>query len=240
MTISVKDVDINYIQYGSGPDVILLHGWGQNIEMMKPLGDKLEKDYRVTILDLPGYGESTEPKMEWTIYDYVETLEAVLGKLKINNPIVMGHSFGGRIAIIYASRNSAKKLVLFGTPCIRNEEKLSTRVKVLKALKKVPGLKRFEEFAKRHIGSEDYRNASPIMRKVLVNTVNEDLSLYAKKIKCPTLLIWGDMDMAVDIDEAREIEKLIPDAGLVTYEGGSHYTYLEFINPIVGVLKSFL
>lgn len=240
MTINVKDIDINYIQYGKGPDVVLLHGWGQNIEMMKPLGDKLEKDFRITILDLPGYGGSTEPKTEWGIYDYCDVLEEFLLKLKIKNPIVMGHSFGGRIAIIYASRNNTEKLVLFGTPCIRKEASIGIKVKVLKTLKKVPGLKRFEEFAKRHIGSDDYRKASPMMRKILVNTVNEDLSSYAKKIKCPTLLIWGDKDMAVDIEEARELEKMIPDAGLVTYEGGSHYTYLEFINPIIGVLKLFL
>ena len=239
MKVSVKDIDVNYIQYGKGSDIVLLHGWGQNIEMMKPLAEKLEKCHRVTIVDLPGYGDSEEPKTEWTIYDYCDAIEELVRKLKINNPIVMGHSFGGRIAIIYASRNDVKKLVLFGTPCIRKEEKVSTKVKVLKILKKVPLLKNFEEFAKKHIGSEDYRKATPIMRKILVNTVNEDLSLCAKCIKCPTLLIWGDNDEAVYLEEAKEIEKLIPDSGLIVYEGGTHYTYLEFINPISGVLKSF-
>jgi len=239
MIINIKDIDVNYIQYGKGSDIILLHGWGQNIEMMKPLGDKLEKDYRITIVDLPGYGKSEEPKTEWTIYDYCDVIEELIKELKIKNPIVMGHSFGGRVAIIYASRESVKKLVLFGTPCIRKEEKLNVKVKLLKTLKKVPILKNFEEFAKKHMGSTDYRNATPIMRKILVNTVNEDLSQCAKKIKCPTLLIWGDMDEAVSLDEARELEKLIMDSGLVVYESGTHYTYLEFLNPIIGVLKSF-
>ena len=181
MRIKIKDIDINYIQYGKGRDIVLLHGWGQNIEMMRPLGDKLEKDFRVTILDLPGFGETPEPSTVLDIYDYALVLEEFLIKLKVKNPIVIGHSFGGRISIIYAAKNNVDKLVLFGSPCIRKEEKLSFKVKMLKSLKKVPGLNKLENFAKKHIGSRDYKAASPMMRDILVKTVNEDLSDYAKK-----------------------------------------------------------
>ena len=62
MKIKIKDIDVNYIQYGKGKDIILLHGWGQNIEMMKPIGDNLANNYRITIIDFPGFGESEEPK----------------------------------------------------------------------------------------------------------------------------------------------------------------------------------
>ena len=74
MRINIKSIDINYIQYGEGSDIILLHGWGQNIEMMQPLGDKLQKNHRITILDLPGFGKSSEPTEELTVYDYCEIL----------------------------------------------------------------------------------------------------------------------------------------------------------------------
>ena len=117
---------------------------------------------------------------------------------------------------------------------------MSAKTKVLKTLKKVPGLNKLEGFAKKHIGSRDYRAASPIMREILVNTVNEDLTLCAKNIKCPTLLIWGDNDTEAPIEEARELETIIKDAGLVTYEGGSHYTYIEFLNPVCNVIKTFI
>ena len=138
MTINVKDIDINYIQYGMGKDIVLLHGWGQNIEMMDPLGKKLENKYRITIIDLPGHGKSMEPKEEITIYDYCEIVKEVLDKLNIKNPIIIGHSFGGRIAIIYASKYKTEKLVLLGAPCIRKKEKMSLKVKTLKTLKKIP------------------------------------------------------------------------------------------------------
>ena len=241
MIINIKNIDVNYIQYGSGKkNIVLLHGWGQNIEMMDPIGKRLEKEATITIIDLPGHGESSEPKEELTIYDYCEIVKELLDSLKIKNPILIGHSFGGRISIIYASLYKVEKLILLGAPCIRKETKVSTKVKILKSLKKVPGLNKLEGFAKKHIGSRDYKNASPIMRKILVNTVNEDLSECAKKIECPTLLIWGDCDTEAPLSEAQDLEKMMKDAGLIVYEGGTHYAYLEFINPVCNVIKTFI
>lgn len=240
MTINVKDIDINYIQYGKGEDIVLLHGWGQNIEMMNPIGKRLENNFRITVLDLPGHGSSSEPVDAITIYDYCEILKEFLDKLEIDNPILIGHSFGGRIAIIYASKYRTKKLVLLGAPCVRKEEKLSLKVRTLKFLKKVPVVNKLEGFAKRHIGSSDYRNASDIMRKILVNTVNEDLSDCAKKIICPTLLIWGSNDTEAPLEDAKILESIISDAGLVVYENGTHYAYLEFLIPVCKVIKTFI
>lgn len=88
MKISIKDLNINYIQYGEGKDIVLLHGWGQNIEMMKPIGDNFSDRFRITILDLPGFGESDEPKNTWKIDDYELLLEEFIKKLKIKKPII--------------------------------------------------------------------------------------------------------------------------------------------------------
>ena len=83
MKINIKNININYIQYGSGDDIVLLHGWGQNIEMMKPIGDRLEKNFRITILDLPGFGKSEAPKNEWMLNDYVSLLHNLFSELNI-------------------------------------------------------------------------------------------------------------------------------------------------------------
>lgn len=240
MTTKVKNLDINYIQYGKGKDIVLLHGWGQNIEMMDPIGKRLEKNHRITIIDLPGHGQSSTPESAITIYDYADIVKEVLKELEIDKPSIVGHSFGGRVAIVYASRYETEKLVLLGAPCIRRPQKDSAKVKILKALKKVPILKNFESFAKKHIGSRDYRNASPVMREILVKTVNEDLSECAKKIKCPTLLIWGENDTEAPIEDARELEKIMKDAALITYENGTHYTYLEYLLPVTRVIDKFI
>ncbi len=240
MRINIKSIDINYIQYGEGNDIILLHGWGQNIEMMKPLGDKLSKNHRITILDLPGFGDSSEPMKALSIYDYSDILEEFVKKLKIKNPTLIGHSFGGRISIIYASKNKVDKLVLFGSPCFAKANTESLKVKTLKFMKKVPILNKLEDFAKKHIGSVDYKNASPMMRKILVNTVNEDLGECCKKIECPTLLIWGENDQAVSVEEAKEMEKIMKDAGLVVLPNSTHYAYLENLNHVANILRNFL
>ena len=122
MKINIKDLQVNYIQYGKGKDILLLHGWGQNIEMMKPVGDNFANNYRITIIDFPGFGQSEEPKSPWTIEKYSHMLEVFVEKTNIKKPIVIGHSFGGRVAIRYSARNPIEKLILFGSPCIRIEE----------------------------------------------------------------------------------------------------------------------
>ena len=239
MIIKIKQIDINYTQYGNGKDVILLHGWGQNIEMMKPLGDILKDRFRITILDFPGFGKSSEPKEAWNIEMYSEFLEEFIKKVGIKKPIVIGHSFGGRVAIRYSSRNSIEKLILFGSPCIRIQENLPLYVKVLKALKKMPGLNQFGEYMKKYIGSRDYKMASGVMRETLVNVVNEDLSKYAREIEEPTLLIWGENDTEAPLSDAKELEKIMIDAGLIVLPG-THYAYLENLPQIANILNNFL
>ena len=239
MKIKIKDTTINYIQYGKGKDIILLHGWGQNIEMMKILGDPLSEKYRITILDFPGFGESDEPKTAWNIDDYSNMLEDFIKELKIKKPIIMGHSFGGRVAIRYSANHSIEKLVLFGSPCIRLQKEQPLSVKILKKLKTLPGMNNLGEYMKKYIGSRDYKAASPIMRQTLVNTVNEDLSSYASKIEEPTLLIWGDNDTEAPLEEAKMLEKLMIDAGLIVLPG-THYAYIENLAQVINILNSFL
>lgn len=238
----VNGVKINYLHYGNKEakdTIVLLHGWGQNIEMMRSVGDAFVKTHEVVILDLPGYGKSSEPPFAWSVYDYTECIYEFLKKIKIKNPILIGHSFGGKISLEYASKYDVKKLVLFASPYRKELQRQPMTVKILKQMKKVPGLKKLENWAKKHIGSTDYRNASPLMRDVLVKTVNLDITEDVKKITCPTLLFWGTEDSAVHINSAYELEKLIPNAGLITYEGCTHYAYLERLGNVILALKSF-
>ena len=87
---------------------------------------------------------------------------------------------------------------------------------------------------------KDMRFQSVDSLQSVVNVVNEDLTGYLKQISVPTLLIWGDLDTAVPIEDARYAESIMEDAGLVVYEGCTHYAYLERINQTISVLRSFL
>lgn len=240
--MNIKDVYVNYIQYGNkkGKNIVLLHGWGQNIEMMDPIGKKLADNFYITNIDLPGFGKSSEPSFGYTIYDYYEIILELLTKLKIKNPILIGHSFGGRIAIIYAAKNKVDKLVLLSSPFKRSTKKNTFKVKVLKTLKKIPVIKELEGYMKTKIGSTDYRNATPMMRTILVNTVNEDLTEYLKQIDASTLLIWGSLDTEVSVEDSKYAESIMKDAGLIIYEGCTHYAYLERLDQTTNVLNTFL
>ena len=242
MQMFIRNININYEYYNNDSDtsLVFLHGWGQNIQMMMPIAKPFIKKYNVLIVDLPGFGGSDEPKEIWSIYDYADTVNEMLGELKIKNPILIGHSFGGKISLAYATKYKTKKLVLRASPYKQNITKPTFKMKVYKAVKKIPGLKGLESFVKKHVGSTDYRNASETMRKILVNHVNLDLTEEAKKIKCPTLLIWGTNDEAVSINDAIELEKTIPNCGLVKYEGCTHYAYLENLGQTIRVLDNFI
>ncbi len=242
MQYKYKNISINYVFYDNKSDenLIYLHGWGQNIEMMMPIAKPYIKKKNVLIIDLPGFGQSDEPKDVWSIFDYAEMVNELAKELKMNNPIIIGHSFGGKITLAYATKYKTKKIVLLASPYRISKNKPTLKQKMLKGLKKVPVLKKLEPIAKKYIGSTDYRNASEMMRKVLVNHLNLDLTKDLSNIKCPTLLIWGTNDTAVPYEDAVDLEKLISNCGLVTYEGCTHYAYLERLGQTISVLNSFI
>ena len=90
-----KDVNVNYeyIDNKKNKTLVFLHGWGQNIAMMIPIAKPFTKDYNILILDLPGFGKSTEPKDVWSLDDYTEMLYALINDLKLKNLILIVHSF---------------------------------------------------------------------------------------------------------------------------------------------------
>ena len=242
MKLLYKDININYVFYDnkSKIDLVYLHGWGQNIEMMMPIAKPFMKKYNVLIVDLPGFGLSDEPKEIWSIYDYAECIHFIEEELKIKNPIIIGHSFGGKVALCHALKYKTSELVLLASPYRKNIKKPSLKTKAFKTLKKVPILNKLEGTIKKHVGSTDYRNASEMMRKILVNHVNLDLEDELKNIKCPTLGIWGTNDEAVPYADGELLNDLIPNYGLVTYEGCTHYAYLERLNQTISVLNNFI
>lgn len=235
-------IKINYRDYGNKDKdaIFYLHGWGQNIEMMEPIANPFVEHNRIIIIDLPGFGKSEEPTFVWDLDDYVEMIHELADKLGIKSLYLVGHSFGGKIALLYASKYKVKRLVLLSSPFQVKQKKISFKVKILKILKHVPILRRFVDVAKRHMGSTDYRNATPVMRDILVKHVNRDLTEEVKKIKNPTFIIWGENDTVVDVADAYILDSLLTDSGLIVYEGCSHYAYLERLGQTINILKEFI
>lgn len=240
--MKIDDININYLRYGkeNAQSLIFLHGWGQNISMMKPIADAFSDEYDIVIIDLPGHGQSDEPKKALEVIDFVNILHELLEKLNIVNPILVGHSFGGKISLLYASMYNVNKLVLFAPAYKKEIKKDSLKLKILKTAKKLPGTKKLSEIAKKHIGSDDYKNASGIMREILVKTVNTDITSEVKNITASAILIWGTLDQAVSIESGYELESYLSDAALIEYNGCTHYAYLEDASRTINIMKSFL
>lgn len=241
MEKKIMDVNINYTYQDIGSDItlVLLHGWGQNIEMMEPIANRYIDKFNILIIDLPGFGKSQEPPYAWTIYEYTECIKKLIDSLNIKKIHLIGHSFGGRLSLIYASLYKVEKLVCLASPYCKEITKLPLKTRIYKCVKKIPGLKWLANIIRNKVGSTDYKNASEIMRGVLVKSINVEMSEDVKKITCPTLLVWGTNDTAVPLNRAYELEKLIKDSAVIKYEGATHYAYLERLNHLITVLDSF-
>ena len=237
---TVNGIGINYEQKGSGELVVLLHGWGSNIKLFANLIDLLSAKYTVVAMDMPGFGESEEPKTPWCVDDYVQFVIDFLKDYDAKEVTLLGHSFGGRVIIKMHSRESlpfkVKKVILVDSAGIMppKSNKKSWRTRYYKMGKAVLSTKLVQKLApdalenfRKKMGSADYAAASPMMRQVMVKVVNEDLEPYLPNIKCPTLLVWGVNDTATPLSDGEKMEKLIPDAGLVKLENAGHYSFLE-------------
>ncbi|MFZ4453805.1 alpha/beta fold hydrolase [Salibacterium aidingense] len=249
MNIDIDGVKVNYCVSGEGADVVLLHGWGADMNAFAPIHQSLEKHFRVWSIDFPGFGYSGEPPEPWDVGDYTNMLGTFLQKLHITRPILIGHSFGGRVSIKYASAHPVHKVILVDSAGIKPKRKWQYYVKVYtyKAFKKLlnlPILNRYKETiltkVKGKLGSTDYKNVSGTMQQTMVKVVNEDLRRHLPDIQVPTLLVWGENDEATPVEDARLMEKMLPDAGLVVLEQAGHYSYLDKLQQFLLVIDSFL
>jgi len=251
--LKINNIEINYKKEGNADsNILLLHGWGANVELFSGMIKHLAQNHTVYALDMPGFGKSKEPPKAWCVDDYVDFVIKFIEKMKIDKLSILGHSFGGRIIIKLVNREKLKfeidKLVLVDSAGILPKNKKKTvKTRVYKALKVIVGNKITKkvfpnalESLKKKFGSEDYRNASGVMRETLVKVVNEDLEPLLSNIRPSTLLVWGTEDTATPLSDAKIMEKLIPDAGIVEVKGAGHYSFLEQPQFINAVLDSFL
>ena len=251
MQVKIKDWDINYEVQGEGEPVVFLHGWLTDLETMKPISTNLVKTHKVYLVDVVGFGKSSLPKEPLNSQDFAEFLKEFLEKLDIKNPVLIGHSNGGRIIINAVGKNmvKAKKIVLIDSAGIEPKRSVGYYIKVtvfktgklfLNLLPNTKGIKEFKERLRGKVGSSDYKASPTVLKDTMKIILNEDVKELLPNIKVPTLLIWGGMDKSTPISDAKIMEKLIPNAGLVEYPYGTHFSYLENVENCKLVLDSFL
>ena len=248
----IDGLNINYIKQGNGKNVLILPGWGTTINTYMSMINEISTYATVYCLDMPGFGESDEPKQRWNLDEFIDFVIKFIKSQDIKELELIGHSNGGRIIIKLISKKldfKVNKIILMGSAGIVHKKSFSQKAKIrsFKIGKKILGCKLIKvifpnalDKFKNKFGSADYKNASPIMKACMVSLINEDLKEYLPNIKVPTLLIWGEKDTATPIEDAVLMEKTIPNAGLVKVENCSHYVFLEKPAYVNLIIKTFL
>lgn len=253
MKLELDGYQINYKVTGTGDaTVVILQGWGTTLEVYDFVADCINSEYRVVQLDFPGFGGSDEPREAWSVNDYADFLLRFLERLEIRKATLIGHSYGGRVILRLAARETLpfrlERIVLIDSAGILPKKTFRQKVSIrrYKFLKKLVSLppvaalcpELIEDWKKRQ-GSADYRNASPMMRQCMVKAVNEDLTGLLPAIRQETLLIWGEQDTATPISDARQMEQSIPNAGLAVIPGAGHFCFLDQPGIFKSILRSY-
>ena len=254
MNIMVQGYKINYKITGEGDrTLVILQGWGTKLEVYDSVAACVNHKIRVVQFDLPGFGGSDEPRESWGVDQFADFFCAFMEELGIKEATLLGHSFGGRIIIKLANREklpfTIRNIILVDAAGIRakltgKQKRKQRRYKILKKIllwKPVHAL--FPDLIddwKARQGSADYRNATPRMRECMVKSINEDLTDLLPHIKQEVLLIWGDNDTATPLSDAKKMEAMIPDNGLVILSPAGHYSFLDQPAVFRNVLRSYL
>ena len=251
MTIELDDMRIHYTDEGSGEPVLLLHGWGSSCDAFVGIRKALSGRFRVLAMDFPGFGASSDLTEPWDVGRYVSLTHRFIQALGLEAPVLIGHSFGGRVILkmVGSGLVSPSKIVLIDSAGVKHKRSLRAKLRIaayktVKAILLLPGIRKVSagllEKARGYFGSADYNSAPPILRQTLVQVVNEDLCGYMPSIQAPTLLIWGDQDEDTPLADAKVMERLIPDSGLCVIKGAGHFSFLYSPYQVNAILHSFL
>ncbi|NPU98055.1 MAG: alpha/beta hydrolase [Candidatus Omnitrophica bacterium] len=236
LTVGGHPLHVHVLDQGTGVPWLFLHGWGVDSTTFLPLMETLNGQGRLIAPDFPGFGQSGFPPEVWGTREYALMVCELLNQLNAGPCIVVGHSFGGRVAVRLAREwpEHVRGLVLIASAGLKREIpfRRKWRVKTIRGLaclseKIFPGRpgQAIKQSLYNRIASRDYLQAGAL-RPIFVKVVNEDLSLLLPAIRKPVLLVWGEDDQETPLDFGRRMQALLPNARLVALPGFDHYTIL--------------
>lgn len=228
-------------RFGPPAPVLALHGWGRSrldwAGVLSSTGG--------LALDLPGFGATPPPAEAMGAAGYAALVEPVLDALA-GHLVIVGHSFGGRVAVHLAARRpeAVAGLVLAGVPLVRlpgARPRVSWPYRawrVGRRLRLVPEA-RLEQARRRH-GSADYRAASGVMREVLVRVVGESYEEQLSALRCPVRLVWGEADRVVPPAVAERALSLLAEGSLTRLPGVGHDSPGQAPDDLAAAIRGLL
>lgn len=249
MYIEVNNQNIYYQKIGKGKNLILLHGWKQDVSSFWGVSEILKEKYTIWLIDLPGFGRSENPKSAFSVSDYAEIIKGFIEKSNIENPSLLGHSVGGRIGIKLASQypNLLNKLILEDSAGIRPKRDVPKFIfyilaKIFKYL--IPNIFNIQEKIRTKFYKtleSDYLTAGDL-KETFTKVLNEDLTPDLLKIKNETLLIWGEKDPTLEssLANGKKMYQLIEKSKLAIIENVGHFPHLENPERFAYYVKDFI
>lgn len=223
-------------EFGQGRPVVYLHGWGCDGGIFATVANNLPS-YANYMIDFAGFGNSAPPpESGWDVFDYANQLVGFLTEKGLTKVTVVAHSFGCRVAMIVASTRPdlVERALLFAPAGLRRPSlKRWFKVRYYKWRKR-----RNPERAKR-FASDDYLNASPALKNTFVKVINRDLSAYARKMPCKTLIVAANKDNAVPLNAAKRLHKLIKNSELAVVDG-DHFALFYAPSAFAEIVKLFV
>lgn len=243
MYFNHNNISIYYEKYGEHKkSIVILPGWGDTRKTFNYMISFLQNYFTVYIVDYPGFGNSIFPDKNLTIYDYSDLIYEFINSLNLYNPILIGHSFGGRIitTLVGYYKYNFSNIILINSAGIKPKKTLFKRFKnyyykFLKTLGNILPKKikvKWKNYIFNKFASVDYKNLNDNMKQTFKNIVNEDLTPYLKSINSKALLIWGNKDDATPVNDGYKMNKLIKNSELIVLQDLTHFSYLEKPNLI--------
>ncbi|SMO69749.1 alpha/beta fold hydrolase [Gracilimonas mengyeensis] len=255
-TFTYQNQDIAFQTIGEGKPLVILHGWGSSKRVMMPVAKNLAHLRACYVLDLPGFGDSPEPKRAWNIDDYTDAVQTFIEHLGAEKVDLLVHSYGGRITLKLCAREFGKthidKVLITGGAGMKPKRSLKFYIrkytaKLLKApFVLLPGSLREKALGWlrgtalwKSLGSSDYSKLSGVMRETFVKSVSEHLESTLPKIPHEVLLLWGENDDATPVYQGRRIEKGIQNAAMVIIQDAGHYAFLDKPKQFARIATAF-
>jgi len=231
--------------YGQGPvRVVWLHGWARRGDDFTLAASELaDRSIASVTLDMPGFGASPPPEMAGGARHYAELVIPVLREISSDPIVLVGHSFGGRVATVIASTHPdlVRALVLTGVPLIRlapaSKSPITYRLVRWLHARGVVSDKTIEA-ARQKYGSTDYRRAEGVMRDVLVANVNESYERELSTIQAPVAFVWGENDTVVPTLVAQSASSMLQgESTLAVFANVGHLLPLEAPEELAKVVE---
>ncbi|MDP2734967.1 MAG: alpha/beta hydrolase [bacterium] len=231
--------------------IVILHGWGASRKSWEQVARSLEeRGFKVFVPDLPGFGSAPPPESVWGLEEYISFLKKAVREQGLERFVLAGHSFGGQLALGFALAHprEVEKLVLVAPAAIRRKPGLAKNI--LKLAAKIGGafffLLPFESLRTnarkafyRLVGRRDYLKATGVMRNVMAKVISQDLSPRFGELAIPTLLVWGDKDALVPLQDAETMKDAIPHAELKVFAGVGHNPHFDRPQELAESIASF-